>query len=99
MSEDFLKPKSGCSRVSQVTFADGEVMRGPMSWDLVDTTTLPKYWDWRNVDGKNYLSWNKNQHIPVYCGSCWAQGTTSALADRFNILFKDLFSAPVALNA
>lgn len=96
-SESFLKHAT-CRRVEKGEFKAGQKPPVLTAWNEIDATTLPEQWDWRNINGTNYVSWSVNQHVPIYCGSCWAQGTTAALADRFNILMKDLNPSPIALN-
>jgi cathepsin X len=56
------------------------------SHDLLSTPqSYPDSFTWCDKDGVNYCTMSRNQHIPQYCGSCWAHGALSALADRVKI--------------
>lgn len=49
---------------------------------------MSESFDWCDVDGKSFCTSSINQHIPQYCGSCWAQAALSSLADRIKIARK-----------
>lgn len=56
--------------------------------DYVDVSTMPDSFDWHDQNGVSLVTKSLNQHIPQYCGSCWAHGAVSSLADRIKIARK-----------
>merc|ERR1719253_763497 len=52
---------------------------------LLGATLVPAEFSWCSKDGVSYCTRTLNQHIPQYCGSCWAHGAVSALGDRIKI--------------
>ena len=53
--------------------------------ELTPVSDLPETYIWNNVNNTNYLTNIRNQHVPQYCGSCWAHAATSVLSDRIKI--------------
>ncbi|KAL7568677.1 hypothetical protein ACA910_021675 [Epithemia clementina (nom. ined.)] len=59
--------------------------KSPLPYTYLDPDDLPKSFSWGDINGTSLLTHSLNQHIPQYCGSCWAHGAISALSDRIKI--------------
>jgi len=59
-----------------------EFVISPRSHEVIDVAALPTQFDWRDLNGTNYVTAVRNQQLPQFCGSCWAFSATSALSDR-----------------
>lgn len=58
----------------------GEVIKTPVP--KIPKSELPANFDYRPL---GLLTTDLNQHIPTYCGSCWAHAAMSSIADRIKI--------------
>lgn len=78
-------------RFNEIKIRDDAVhnsVRSPLPHTYLKAADLPDAFTWANVDGQSYLTHSLNQHIPQYCGSCWAHGAISSLGDRIKIARK-----------
>eukprot|EP00041_Stephanoeca_diplocostata_P012586 m.210664 g.210664 ORF g.210664 m.210664 type:complete len:396 (+) comp19014_c0_seq1:159-1346(+) len=84
------------SRLSEVWTREQEDAAGiirskiesPVPQQYVRDEDVPVDFSWANQNGVSFVTKNLNQHIPQYCGSCWAHGAISALGDRIKIARK-----------
>lgn len=62
-------------------FAD---LAGPNGAPSADWLLAPSL-DWCTKDGSGYCTPVRNQHLPQFCGACWAHAAMSSLSDRIKI--------------
>lgn len=60
----------------------GKVIKTPQPHTYLNMSDLPESLDYRKM---GLMTTDLNQHIPVYCGSCWAHAAFSSIADRIKI--------------
>jgi cathepsin X len=81
-----LNTQAVVSHINELKLIDeklvGQVVKSPLPHTYLKEEDLPESLDYR---AQGLLTTDLNQHIPVYCGSCWAHSAFSSLADRIKI--------------
>lgn len=83
------RPK-GCYRELEEPLPSQILTKPPHLY--VNPADLPNNFDWRMVNGTNFVSAPTNQFLPSPCGCCWAHAAVGALLDRMIIATKSLQS-------
>mmetsp|Transcript_12045 Transcript_12045/g.15249 ORF Transcript_12045/g.15249 Transcript_12045/m.15249 type:complete len:358 (-) Transcript_12045:371-1444(-) len=83
---------ASAERFNEIKIPEGHTkkhnIKSPLPHTYISADDLPQSFTWGNVDGQSFLTHSLNQHLPNYCGSCWAHGSLSSLADRIKIARK-----------
>jgi cathepsin X len=95
------RPSMFCTWILQILEGHTvrENYQSPLPYEYLTEADLPKRFSWGNYQhvisnsqdalddppSVSLLTHSLNQHIPQYCGSCWAHGALSSLADRIQI--------------
>ena len=71
--------------VSVASIVSQELLKGPRAHETLAVEDLPEAFDPLNFETseeRTLATKSRNQHIPHYCGACWAFAATSSLNDR-----------------
>jgi len=85
-----LNSNTSCLKLDS-KYDDFTSKSGKPAFEAVKNESLPKSMDWRNFTNTNWLTWTRSINSPRFCASCWAEATTSALADRIMIARNSTF--------
>lgn len=78
---------TSAEKFNEIKILEGHTVKSHIESPLPHTYVddLPDEFTWQDIDGTSYLTHSLNQHLPQYCGSCWAHGAISSLSDRIKI--------------